>query len=185
MEEENINCIHFREFTQTRPESCEEDVIDEIEGDVFTSQKSLAHCVSADLEMSKGIAKEFDERFGNKDVLHEQFVQPGGVAILDSLYHGGDEKTFVYYLVTKKKYFQKPKLHILRLSLECMRNHALKNNVDIISMPRIGTGLDKLDWRNVKQTLFEVFENTGIKIQVYSLPRQDDCRAEPKYNHLN
>jgi hypothetical protein len=44
-----------------------------------------------------------------------------------------------------------------------MKNHAIKNNVKIISMPRIGSGLDKLNWDSVKNTIID----TDIKINIF------------------
>ena len=45
-----------------------------VKGDLFSANEdvSLAHCVSEDFVMSRGIATEFKKRFGNVDVLLEQ-----------------------------------------------------------------------------------------------------------------
>ena len=46
----------------------------EIQGDLFTtpSNVSLAHCVSTDMQMSKGIAKIFRDRYKQVDELISQ-----------------------------------------------------------------------------------------------------------------
>lgn len=36
-------------------------------------------------------------------------------------------------------------------------------------MPRIGCGLDKLEWNKVKEMIKEIFEDTDIVIEVYYL----------------
>ena len=36
-------------------------------------------------------------------------------------------------------------------------------------MPRIGCGLDKLNWKNVKNMIKEIFKDTDIAIEVYYL----------------
>jgi O-acetyl-ADP-ribose deacetylase (regulator of RNase III) len=48
--------------------------IKEITGDLFkvADDVSLAHCVSEDLEMGKGIAREFRKLFGKVDELRDQ-----------------------------------------------------------------------------------------------------------------
>lgn len=48
----------------------------EMHGDLFSCPKtaSLAHCVSADLRMGKGIASTFKQRFGGVDELKEQGI---------------------------------------------------------------------------------------------------------------
>ena len=49
-------------------------VFREVRGDLFSvsPSTSLAHCVSVDLVMSKGIAVEFRDRFGRVDELKSQ-----------------------------------------------------------------------------------------------------------------
>ena len=39
-----------------------------------------------------------------------------------------------------------------------------------IAMPRIGCGLDGLNWQDVKKALQDVFDNTDIEILVCVLP---------------
>ena len=51
-------------------------VYTEIRGDLFTTSDdtSLAHCVSTDLSMSKGIAKLFRDKFGGVNELKKQGI---------------------------------------------------------------------------------------------------------------
>jgi O-acetyl-ADP-ribose deacetylase (regulator of RNase III) len=138
--------------------------IEEIHGDLFTTSdptSSLAHCVAKDLGMGKGIATFFKKKYGGIDELKEQNIQIGSVGILER-----DER-YIYYLVTKSRSSGYPTLSDLKASLIEMRNHALKHKVKMISMPRIGAGLDKLDWNKVKETLIDIFKGTGIKIRIY------------------
>ncbi|KAJ8974786.1 hypothetical protein NQ317_017436 [Molorchus minor] len=53
-------------------------------GDLFTAPDdySLAHCVSKDFKMEKGIAKEFKNKFGGVDQLRNQGKEVGEVARL-------------------------------------------------------------------------------------------------------
>jgi O-acetyl-ADP-ribose deacetylase (regulator of RNase III) len=79
------------------------------------------------------------------------------------------QNRFVYYLITKENYWNKPTYNDLRATLIEMKNHALSNNVKAISMPRLGCGLDGLMWNQVKKMLKDEFKDTGIVITVYSL----------------
>lgn len=56
----------------------------EIKGDLFSCPKSasLAHCVSEDLRLGKGIAKLFRDKFGGVDEMRRQSVKVGGVAVI-------------------------------------------------------------------------------------------------------
>uniref|UniRef100_A0A3B3YC28 Macro domain-containing protein n=1 Tax=Poecilia mexicana TaxID=48701 RepID=A0A3B3YC28_9TELE len=136
-----------------------------VTGDLFSApnQESLAHCVSEDLRMGKGIAVLFKKNFGRVDALKEQKKLTGECAILTH------DRRFIYYLITKKKASQKPTYVSLRQSLEAMKCHCLENNVKRISLPRIGCGLDQLEWSKVSQILQDVFKQTDIALTVYSI----------------
>ena len=135
--------------------------IREIKGNLFDSQESMCHCVSQDLRMSKGIAKEFKARFRRYKELQNCRAKVGDVAVIKV----GD--IFVYNLVTKFRFFNKPSYRTLEESLIAMKKHALANNVHAISMPKIGCGLDGLKWQTVKCIISNVFNSSGIRINVY------------------
>ena len=48
-----------------------------------------------------------------------------------------------------------------------MKEHAVENSVTKIAMPRIGSGLDRLDWARVRQMIQETFAETSVEVQVY------------------
>lgn len=77
-------------------------------GDLFAAGPdiSLAHCVSRDLEMGKGIAVRFKNLFGRVDELRAQEKDVGQVAVLPPLVDG--DKRHIFYLITKERYFGKP-----------------------------------------------------------------------------
>ncbi|XP_027026073.2 ADP-ribose glycohydrolase OARD1 [Tachysurus fulvidraco] len=136
------------------------------EGDLFScpSTDSLAHCISMDCKMGAGIAVRFKKRFKGVEELLAQQKQPGQCAVLKR------GERFVYYLITKEKYNDKPTNETLRQSLEAMKAHCLENGVTRLSIPRIGCGLDKLSWKNVSEIIEEVYQHTNVTITVYSLP---------------
>ena len=109
-------------------------------GDVTKVKTSIGHCVSQDLHMNAGVAKQIKEKFGRIDELKEQKVEVGGVAILKI-----GPGRYIYNLVTKEKYSGKPTYRSIRESLKEMRTHCINNSVDVISMPRIASGLDKME----------------------------------------
>ena len=135
-------------------------------GDLFKSPNpdvSLAHCISRDLKMGAGIAKTFREKFGRIQELSDQKANIGEIAILKV------ESKFIYNLVTKARYFHKPTYENLWQSLQAMKEHAVKNQVKNIAMPKIGCGLDRLEWNTVSNLIMNVFLDTPINIDVYFL----------------
>ena len=75
---------------------------------------------------------------------------------------------YVYYLVTKQYYYQKPNYEDLRESLVELSTLCRVHRVKELAMPRIGCGLDGLQWPKVRSMLEEVFAHTGVHITVYS-----------------
>lgn len=71
--------------------------------------------------------------------------------------------------ITKTRYFHKPTYKTLRSSLECMKAHIVDNSVAHLCIPRIGCGLDRLEWEQVSEMIQEVFHDVSITITVYSL----------------
>eukprot|EP00761_Pharyngomonas_kirbyi_P006670 gb/GECH01006678.1/.p1 GENE.gb/GECH01006678.1/~~gb/GECH01006678.1/.p1 ORF type:complete len:208 (+),score=52.27 gb/GECH01006678.1/:1-624(+) len=134
--------------------------ITQVTGDLFDSEDSLVHCVSQDLNMGKGIAKEFKKRFGRVSELKEQRARVGGVAVLSV------DDRFVYYLVSKTRYFHKPKYQDLESSIKAMAEHMEEHRVTRISMPYIGCGLDQLQWHRVEAILRRVLGSLQHTIQV-------------------
>ncbi len=138
-------------------------MLEEIQRDLFSYDKTyrLAHCVSRDLHMGKGIAVQFKQRFNHVTELKNQKKTIGETAVLKV------NERYVYYLITKEKYWGFPTYNSLKMSLLDMRNHAVETKVSTIVMPRIGSGLDKLSWGIVKVILEEVFTpDFGIKVKI-------------------
>ena len=136
----------------------------EFSGDLFAcpATDALCHCISTDIAMGKGIAVQFKQRFGGVPELRAQQKAIGQVAVLRR------DQRYVYYAITKAKYWNKPTYEALQRSLEDMKAHALAHAVSRISMPRIGCGLDGLLWPKVRDLLHRVFSDTPITISVYS-----------------
>ncbi|CAF1099022.1 unnamed protein product [Adineta ricciae] len=140
-------------------------VFREVTGDLFSvaSNVSLAHCVSQDMSMSKGIATLFRNKFGKINELKSQNTSIGGCAYITAA------NRHVFYLVTKERYFYKPTMSSLESSLRAMRDLCIKNDIHQLAMPRIGCGLDKLNWDQVSRLIQRVFEEDDIEITIYSI----------------
>lgn len=119
----------------------------------------LVHCISADYELGAGIAVQFQKRYHLKQALKNTgnnkypsciFINP------------------VFNLVTKQKYWHKPTYESFTMSLEIMRNMIVTQmpEVKYLAMPKIGCGLDGLQWGRAREIIQQLFQNMDIEILV-------------------
>ena len=129
----------------------------------------LAHCISADFGMGKGIVVEFNKRFDMKNRL--QVKNPDYLHRYNQHRIGGDciLEGRVLNLITKERYWMKPTIITMRLALQKMKKICLENNITKIAMPTIGAGLDRLAWSDVSNQINDVFGDTDIEILVCKL----------------
>jgi hypothetical protein len=115
--------------------------------------------------MGKGIALEFRKRFGRENDLRSQRAVVGDLAWLTA------GRRLVFYLITKLKYNDKPTYDALRSTLIALRTHLYKSGTRGLSIPRLGCGLDGLQWARVEEMLREVFADPPrpFRISVYTL----------------
>ena len=64
-----------------------------------------------------------------------------------------------------------------------MRGHASLNNITKISKPKIGCGLDKLQWIDVFKLIQDTFTYSGIQIQITTKRETDSLRRHPSSNN--
>lgn len=136
--------------------------------DLFSmpSEYYLAHCISADFGMGKGIVIEFNKRFDMKNKLRKKYP-----CYLDGWrrYHiVGDciLEDKVLNLITKERYYHKPTYDSMRRALERMRELCVACGFKKVAMPIIGCGLDRLEWDKVSLMIKEVFASCDIEIVV-------------------
>ena len=138
-------------------------------GDLFTVPQGyyLAHCISGDFALGAGIAKKFNEVYNMRFKLYrdypiangEKYGYVGKALLVDN----------VFNLVTKARCFHKPTYNSLYETLIDMRVQCESLDITKLAMPRIGCGLDKLEWDKVTDIIEDVFEDSDIEIVVYTL----------------
>ena len=122
----------------------------------------LAHCIAADLRMGAGIAVAMQNAFGLRRLILQSAIASGReIKCPDCILTGR-----VFNLITKARSSGKPTYRLLGAALRRMKTLALENGVTRIAMPKIGCGLDRLDWRKVRDLVQEKFGDTDIEILV-------------------
>lgn len=138
----------------------------EINGDLFTVPQGyyLAHCISGDFALGAGIAKKFDNVYNMRFKLFhnfpiedgKKFGWVGSALLIDN----------VFNLVTKPRYFHKPDYDTLYKTLIAVKEQCEWLEITKLAMPKIGCGLDGLDWERVKEIIYDVFDSTNIDILI-------------------
>lgn len=147
--------------------------VTEVNGDIFdtSSDISLVHCVSGDLNMSRGLALRFRRKFGQVTKLRDQRKKLTEIAYIRQ-----DER-MVFYLITKEYYRQKPSYETFYKSLQNLKEACMEHKITTLACPRLGCGLDGLKWEVVRNMLRYIFRDSPIYIRVYS---KDELTEENK-----
>jgi hypothetical protein len=119
----------------------------------------FAHCISSDCAMGAGIAVDFQKKFHLRNYL------------LSFPECRRKPPTIIYYnrvfnLITKAKYWHKPTYESLMQCLVELKKQCIDTEVKYLAMPKIGCGLDRLQWGKVKEIIEQVFSDTEIEILV-------------------
>lgn len=138
----------------------------EIKKDLFDvpSKYYLAHCINGSYNLGAGIAKTFRDRLFMQSKLRSIYPIEEGE---ESMYIGNALLVGnVFNLVTKAHHYDKPTYEALCSALLDMRNQCRTLGVTHLAMPKIGCGLDGLDWDRVSAMIKEVFSDLDIDILV-------------------
>ena len=124
----------------------------------------LVQCISADFGMGKGIAVQFNRKYHMRRVLLNKY--PDYLDTYRNISTGGDciLEGRVLNLVTKERYFQKPSYYTMAAALLKMKEVCMKNVITKIAMPRIGCGIDRLIWEDVRHQVEKIFGDTDAEI---------------------
>lgn len=127
----------------------------------------LVHCISSDAALGAGIAKAIDEKYQERERILKFFGEQlhwngHGYGIITPLLLNIEDVSSCFQicnLVTKEKYWQKPTYTSLSEALDYVKpilkvidSYAKRDRLKLkIVMPKIGCGLDKLDWTRVRE----------------------------------
>lgn len=135
----------------------------------------LVQCITADFASSTGIGMYFDKKYNidTKKLLEEKYgdkvidTYPKLTCILC------DNR--VFNLIIKKNYYHKATYESVKTALVDMKKILLNENIiseiktNKIAMPKIGCGLDGLEWYRVKRIIEDVFDDTNVEILVCNI----------------
>uniref|UniRef100_A0A2S2QW04 RNA-directed DNA polymerase n=1 Tax=Sipha flava TaxID=143950 RepID=A0A2S2QW04_9HEMI len=142
----------------------------ETTGDILetSSDVSLAHCISADLKMSKGIALQFRRKFGHLPQLRQQSKSVNDVAYIQL------DNRIIFYLITKEFHWSKPTYENMFATLWKLKRLCDEKQIINLACPRLGCGLDQLKWETIRNMLRHLFRGTQTKVYVYTQAEIDE-----------
>jgi len=99
-------------------------------------------------------------RFGGIGKLIDQKLKIGNVGIVKC------QDQYVFYLITKKKSYGKPTMNTMKKALHSLFGKMKEHNLTKLAIPKIGCGLDRLDWSDVRSLIIDIFSGSDIHITV-------------------
>ena len=142
--------------------------IEERKMDLFKmpTDYTLVHCISEDCAMGAGIAKIFNVRYKNMKGFLIDTLEANKLKYPVSIFYYGGNRHNVINMITKEKYWHKPTYKTFKAALEDVVEICQNNNIKKLAMPKIGCGLDKLQWGEVKNIIEWYFKDLHIEIVV-------------------
>ena len=134
-------------------------------GDLLHFPGSIAHCVSRDFQMSKGIAKQIRDAYPALQPTLKSIETPQIGASVSM--HIPSQNKSIFNLVTKSHFLKKPSYYDLTRSLRCMKKQLIEQGIKQIALPKIGCGLDKLQEHSVFNIIYDIFRKSDIKVFIY------------------
>ena len=147
----------------------------EIKGNLFAEHYAkgedvYVHCISSDFALGAGIAKTFREKFPIFVERKQEMVHKFPRAKLSGLFSVATEGHIIVNLVTKKNYWDKPTYNSMETSLRSLRQYLMQRpHIKRVLMPRIGCGLDRLEWSRVRVMIENILENVDVEVKVFYL----------------
>ncbi len=137
--------------------------IHHIEGSILNSHSSIpiAHCVSYDGKMGAGLAKILNNKFQ----IRNQFLNcPRTVGSLVPILRG---EWVIINLISKYNFYDLPTYNDFYETLLSLRSFINNHLISKIAIPKLGCGLDQLNFSIVLNMLYNVFEFCPIDIYIY------------------
>lgn len=143
--------------------------------DLFTAPQGyyLAHCISGDCSLGAGVAKQMDIAFDLKAKLQREsstgWLQTGKCYLIAT----------VFSLVDKETRRDSADYGYLEDALYDMKEIALAKGIKKIAIPKLGCGMDKLDWAEVYDYIVQVFADTDIEFLICVLSEDEIPETTP------
>ena len=143
------------------------------EDSILRQPNSIGHCISEDARKSKGFANFLSHGIpGLRSTCRNSRLFMGQVY----LFWDSTGKRYIYNLVTKERFCNKPILFTLSKTLEAMKIHASNNGTSTIALPKLGCGPEQMNWQEVVKPFRDIFAYADVQLVVYT-PEENEVHA--------
>lgn len=131
----------------------------------------VAHCIAADLMWGGGIAPIIIRGMYDAEMAcrYKCSTNPdgykGNLTAGDIMPVHTEIGDFVN-LITKEHSWDKPTYKTFTRSIVALKDYMVSNGIGKLCIPKIGCGLDRLEWDVVKYIIKGIFNDTDIEIRV-------------------
>ena len=132
--------------------------------DILYSPHSFAHCISADLAMAKGLARQVKSWYPAAPSAIRLRYPPDIGSVL--IYSDPISERYIFSLVTKSRYYHKPTYEYVLASLYELREIVIDAGISHLSLPKLASGYDKLDFNIIFELICQVFDPLPITIYI-------------------
>lgn len=140
-----------------------------VNGDLFNTRNrfALAHCIGRDLLLGAGIALQFRRKFPDMIKYLNEHKPDNYPSVIE-----WTGERHVYNLVTKDSSYGKPTREDFEAALYQLKELIVRDNVEALAIPLIGSYRDRLDWNITEQFILKLFSDTDLDIVVCIFPER-------------
>lgn len=147
-------------------------------GDLFTTTKNvIGHGVNCKGVMGSGIAvtvkKLFPENFqAYNNICVKGLLKPGMV------YPYREKGKVILNIATQNKTGRDASLDWVAIGMWKTLGYCEDRNLGGLAIPRIGAGIGGLKWEDVDPLLHEIFDESPLELEIWTLPEQAEKDAK-------
>ena len=143
-------------------------VIKEEKRDLFSvdSDYALAHCIALDCAMGAGIATQFVKKYPNMRSVLRGILSENKMTYPCVIGYVGKDDRLIFNMITKEFSWGKPTYDTFECALDDLVAMCESANITKLAIPKIGCGLDRLNWSKVRGMIEEKFKDLDIEILV-------------------
>lgn len=139
----------------------------EQKGSVFSlnTRYALVHCIAEDAMMGAGIARTFRTKYPDM----QRYIRSKRPKVGDIVIYEADDGRVIVNMVTKKSSWDKPTRVDFTEALITLCEWIDNKDIKYVGMPKIGAGLDRLDWKTTLDGLKTMLFYSSVTVVIREL----------------